>query len=268
MLQRNAAIDPVHSSTCPTLSFSTGALYSRKVTLEGEEVSLQIQDTPCVALQVTNGGTEAAHRYHVSSWMEKVNVGCTDILRKNCCHSSQKRSQSAVILLKCFCWAKLKKKRPFRVVKNALSCISILVRNVFEVRGQLLAHDEFNECNVPHGSPHSLQNESLGRSFPPSGEDNDWQRKSFLEGWWASKRLERNNQCVEAQRSRWSRTPGRFRRLVSWYYFFLNMFPDKCAAGFSNWLWADAGVVQWVRSSNCTSRSVPVHSHQTWQVTL
>ncbi|KAM9426414.1 ras-like protein family member 11A-like isoform 3-T3 [Pholidichthys leucotaenia] len=30
---------------------NTGALYSRKVTLEGEEVSLQIQDTPCVALQ-------------------------------------------------------------------------------------------------------------------------------------------------------------------------------------------------------------------------
>lgn len=55
--QRDAAIDPIHSSTCPPLSFSTGALYSRKVTLEGEEVSLQIQDTPCVALQVTNGGT-------------------------------------------------------------------------------------------------------------------------------------------------------------------------------------------------------------------
>ncbi|TNN37473.1 Ras-like protein family member 11A-like [Liparis tanakae] len=32
-------------------SFSPGALYSRKVTLDGEEVSLQIQDTPCVALQ-------------------------------------------------------------------------------------------------------------------------------------------------------------------------------------------------------------------------
>uniref|UniRef100_A0A3P8UGQ5 small monomeric GTPase n=1 Tax=Cynoglossus semilaevis TaxID=244447 RepID=A0A3P8UGQ5_CYNSE len=30
---------------------NTGALYSRKVTLDGEEVSLQIQDTPCVALQ-------------------------------------------------------------------------------------------------------------------------------------------------------------------------------------------------------------------------
>ncbi|XP_037336000.2 ras-like protein family member 11A-like isoform X2 [Pungitius pungitius] len=30
---------------------NTGALYSRKVALEGEEVSLQIQDTPCVALQ-------------------------------------------------------------------------------------------------------------------------------------------------------------------------------------------------------------------------
>uniref|UniRef100_A0A668TX46 small monomeric GTPase n=1 Tax=Oreochromis aureus TaxID=47969 RepID=A0A668TX46_OREAU len=34
---------------------NTGALYSRKVMLDGEEVSLQIQDTPCVALQV-NGG--------------------------------------------------------------------------------------------------------------------------------------------------------------------------------------------------------------------
>uniref|UniRef100_A0A3B5LVD8 small monomeric GTPase n=1 Tax=Xiphophorus couchianus TaxID=32473 RepID=A0A3B5LVD8_9TELE len=31
---------------------NTGALYSRKVTMDGEEVSLQIQDTPCVALQV------------------------------------------------------------------------------------------------------------------------------------------------------------------------------------------------------------------------
>ncbi|KAM8899049.1 ras-like protein family member 11A-like isoform 2-T2 [Spinachia spinachia] len=31
---------------------NTGALYSRKVALDGEEVSLQIQDTPCVALQV------------------------------------------------------------------------------------------------------------------------------------------------------------------------------------------------------------------------
>ncbi|XP_028330669.1 ras-like protein family member 11A-like isoform X2 [Gouania willdenowi] len=30
---------------------NTGALYSRKVTMEGEEVSLQIQDTPCVSLQ-------------------------------------------------------------------------------------------------------------------------------------------------------------------------------------------------------------------------
>lgn len=47
----------VHSSVHP---FSPGALYSRKVTLDGEEVSLQIQDTPCVALQVTNGGSEAA----------------------------------------------------------------------------------------------------------------------------------------------------------------------------------------------------------------
>lgn len=52
-----------HSSTSPHSSIrpvSPGALYSRKVTLDGEEVSLQIQDTPCVALQVTNGGREAA----------------------------------------------------------------------------------------------------------------------------------------------------------------------------------------------------------------
>lgn len=41
-----------HSSVRLNLSVSTGALYSRKVTLDGEEVSLQIQDTPCVALQV------------------------------------------------------------------------------------------------------------------------------------------------------------------------------------------------------------------------
>lgn len=35
-------------------SFSTflGALYSRKINLDGEQVSLQVQDTPCVSLQV------------------------------------------------------------------------------------------------------------------------------------------------------------------------------------------------------------------------
>ncbi|KAI3376145.1 hypothetical protein L3Q82_016672 [Scortum barcoo] len=53
---RSPTIDPfmhpsIHSSVHPSLSLSTGALYSRKVTLDGEEVSLQIQDTPCVALQ-------------------------------------------------------------------------------------------------------------------------------------------------------------------------------------------------------------------------
>lgn len=83
-----STIDPFHSSTCPPLSFSTGALYSRKVTLEGEEVSLQIQDTPCVALQVTSGSTETAHRCRVSqlnSWIEMINVGGTEMLRKQCC---------------------------------------------------------------------------------------------------------------------------------------------------------------------------------------
>ncbi|XP_040037247.1 ras-like protein family member 11A-like isoform X1 [Gasterosteus aculeatus] len=42
---------------------NTGALYSRKVALDGEEVSLQIQDTPCVALQVNppDGGGRPAH---------------------------------------------------------------------------------------------------------------------------------------------------------------------------------------------------------------
>lgn len=30
---------------------NTGALYSRKISLDGEQVSLQVQDTPCVALQ-------------------------------------------------------------------------------------------------------------------------------------------------------------------------------------------------------------------------
>uniref|UniRef100_A0A8C6TRD1 small monomeric GTPase n=2 Tax=Neogobius melanostomus TaxID=47308 RepID=A0A8C6TRD1_9GOBI len=34
---------------------NTGALYSRKVTLDVEEVSLQIQDTPCVSLQDDEG---------------------------------------------------------------------------------------------------------------------------------------------------------------------------------------------------------------------
>uniref|UniRef100_A0AAZ3QES6 Uncharacterized protein n=1 Tax=Oncorhynchus tshawytscha TaxID=74940 RepID=A0AAZ3QES6_ONCTS len=31
---------------------NTGALYSRKINLDGEQVSLQVQDTPCVSLQV------------------------------------------------------------------------------------------------------------------------------------------------------------------------------------------------------------------------
>lgn len=51
-----------------SLSFSTGALYSRKVTLDGEEVSLQIQDTPCVALQVTDGGRETATMFPSQSF--------------------------------------------------------------------------------------------------------------------------------------------------------------------------------------------------------
>ncbi|XP_043953142.1 ras-like protein family member 11A-like isoform X2 [Gambusia affinis] len=42
---------PSHSPFHPDLFVSAGALYSRKVTMDGEEVSLQIQDTPCVALQ-------------------------------------------------------------------------------------------------------------------------------------------------------------------------------------------------------------------------
>lgn len=49
-----------HSSINRSLSFSPGALYSRKVTLDGEEVSLQIQDTPCVALQVTHWNRDTA----------------------------------------------------------------------------------------------------------------------------------------------------------------------------------------------------------------
>ena len=35
-----------------TPSSIPGALYSRKITLDGEQVSLQVQDNPCVALQV------------------------------------------------------------------------------------------------------------------------------------------------------------------------------------------------------------------------
>lgn len=61
---------------CPP---SPGALYSRKVTLDGEEVSLQIQDTPCVALQVTNGHKGAARTFAAETiwceqkiWMETV----------------------------------------------------------------------------------------------------------------------------------------------------------------------------------------------------
>ena len=55
------------SSTCLSLHLSvsppvclSGALYSRKLNLEGEEVSLQVQDTPCVALQVTHTHTYAS----------------------------------------------------------------------------------------------------------------------------------------------------------------------------------------------------------------
>lgn len=60
-IQKMATIDPfMRPFIRVPLSFSPGALYSRKVTLDGEEVSLQIQDTPCVALQVTYGGAEEA----------------------------------------------------------------------------------------------------------------------------------------------------------------------------------------------------------------
>lgn len=56
-----------HSNTCtlkfnsvmchinegkPHCCFSLGALYSRKINIDGEQVSLQVQDTPCVSLQV------------------------------------------------------------------------------------------------------------------------------------------------------------------------------------------------------------------------
>lgn len=53
-------LSSIHPFTHPNgfLSLSAGALYSRKVTLDGEEVSLQIQDTPCVALQVAHGNRD------------------------------------------------------------------------------------------------------------------------------------------------------------------------------------------------------------------
>uniref|UniRef100_A0A3Q2PXA2 small monomeric GTPase n=1 Tax=Fundulus heteroclitus TaxID=8078 RepID=A0A3Q2PXA2_FUNHE len=50
-ISRMDPVIPAHSSLRPDLFVSAGALYSRKVTMDGEEVSLQIQDTPCVALQ-------------------------------------------------------------------------------------------------------------------------------------------------------------------------------------------------------------------------
>lgn len=34
------------------LSFLLGALYSRKFTIDGEQISLQVQDTPFVSLEV------------------------------------------------------------------------------------------------------------------------------------------------------------------------------------------------------------------------
>lgn len=131
VLQRNAAIDPVHSSACPPLSFSTGALYSRKVTLEGEEVSLQIQDTPCVALQVTNGGTEKAHRCCVSqlnTWMEKVNVGGRDMMTKRCRQVGHMGSRGLTSNQP----DSPKSSRYCVITKPA---IIYLVRNAFEVRG-------------------------------------------------------------------------------------------------------------------------------------
>lgn len=118
----NAAIDPAHSSTHPPLSFSTGALYSRKVTLEGEEVSLQIQDTPCVALQVTNGGTEAARRFSCATVkLRYANQTWLSALPER---PAPPR----------FWWAKLIKKGPKKPPKNMPSFISIFVRNAFEVR--------------------------------------------------------------------------------------------------------------------------------------
>uniref|UniRef100_A0A3P8T807 small monomeric GTPase n=1 Tax=Amphiprion percula TaxID=161767 RepID=A0A3P8T807_AMPPE len=48
---QSSIISSVDTHRSVDLCVSAGALYSRKVTLDGEEVSLQIQDTPCVALQ-------------------------------------------------------------------------------------------------------------------------------------------------------------------------------------------------------------------------
>lgn len=68
----------IHSSSAPmSLSSSPGALYSRKVTLDGEEVSLQIQDTPCVALQVTRGKQrDSSHvsipEFSCAEWIDKL----------------------------------------------------------------------------------------------------------------------------------------------------------------------------------------------------
>lgn len=36
------------------LLFPPGALYSRKFTIDGEQISLQVQDTPFVSLEVTH----------------------------------------------------------------------------------------------------------------------------------------------------------------------------------------------------------------------
>jgi len=52
------------------LTFPPGALYSRKFTIDGEQISLQVQDTPFVSLEV---------KHLLSAWVlcSTVTVSCS-----------------------------------------------------------------------------------------------------------------------------------------------------------------------------------------------
>lgn len=174
-------IHPFHSSACAPLSFSTGALYSRKVTLEGEEVSLQIQDTPCVALQVTNGRRRSGPRMS----------------------RGQKKAR------RCFCWAK---RASISLHLSPSQSGMRLKRGARFLPAMALMSAT---CHTAH--PAVYKTKAAAAHFLRRGKDNGGQRKSPLEGWWVSERLERNNQRAEAQRSRWSPTSGRFQRRQRFY---------------------------------------------------
>lgn len=66
----------------------------------------------------------------------------------------------------------------------------------------LLAHDEFNECNVPHTGCLFTKPEPQSHSFPTHGKITAGEE--VLPGRMVviSQRLDRRNQCVQAERSK------------------------------------------------------------------